>query len=81
MLEGGNVLHKVKCQQGVLYSEVAEQYANFVKKHYGTNATVVFNGYCNGPASLQPKITSINVKLQLDVDARNLWLQAHCSNH
>ena len=51
MLEGGNVLHKVKCQQGVLYSEVAEQYANFVKKHYGTNATVVFNGYCNGHAT------------------------------
>jgi hypothetical protein len=51
VLDGGHLLHKVKWQKAVPYSDIVQQYVDFVRKHYGTNTAVVFDGYCNGPST------------------------------
>jgi len=49
VLDGGNLLHKVKWLKGVPYSDVIQQYVHYVLRHYGSKAVIVFDGYCNGP--------------------------------
>ncbi len=62
VVDGGNLLHKVKWQRGVPYCDIIQQYVQFVNKHYGCNTVVVFDGYCNGPNT---KIMSTRDELQL----------------
>jgi len=49
VLDGGNLLHKVKWFKGVPYSDVIQQYVHYVLRHYGSKAVLVFDGYCNDP--------------------------------
>ena len=48
VLDGGNLLHRVKWLKGVPYFDVIQQYVNYVQKHFGSKAVIVFDGYCNG---------------------------------
>jgi len=50
VIDGGNLLHAVKWQQGVTYADVALQYLSYVKQHFGCQVTIVFDGYCSGPS-------------------------------
>ncbi|CAJ1064633.1 hypothetical protein SNEBB_002215, partial [Xyrichtys novacula] len=49
VLDGGSLLHCLKWTEGSTYSLIAEHYTSFTVKHYG-RATVVFDGYGDGPS-------------------------------
>jgi 5'-3' exonuclease len=48
VLDGGNLLRKLKWMKGDTYGKISKAYADFTIKHYGV-ATVVFDGYEAGP--------------------------------
>jgi hypothetical protein len=50
VIDGGCLLHRVKWSQTRTYADVVQQYLNYVRKHFGCNCIVVFDGYCNGPS-------------------------------
>lgn len=45
VLDGRSLLHRSKWQLGSSYSEICDQYINYVLSHYGLHCTVVFDGY------------------------------------
>lgn len=45
VIDGGSLLHRTKWQLGSSYSDICDQYINYVKSHYGPHSTVVFDGY------------------------------------
>ena len=49
VLTGGSLLHKLKWMKGDTYGKIANAYADFTSKHYGS-ATAVFDGYVSGPS-------------------------------
>jgi hypothetical protein len=49
VLDGGSLIHRVPWKRGNIYGEIAQSYADFTIRHYGLNATVVFDGYGEGP--------------------------------
>ena len=51
VLDGGWLLHKVKWQSHVSYAAIVQQYRQFVAAHFGSQVTIVFDGYCNGPTT------------------------------
>ena len=50
VIDGGYLLHAVKWLQDGTYEQVANQYIDYVGKHYGRKTAVVFDGYGNGPS-------------------------------
>jgi len=50
VVDGGCLLHRVVWLAGGIYSEITQQYVNFVRKHYGHHCSIVFDGYGNGPS-------------------------------
>ena len=48
MLDGGSLLHRIPWTRGETFENVCHKYVNYVLKKYG-EATVVFDGYNNGP--------------------------------
>ena len=50
VLDGGSVLHRVPWKPGETYGRIAESYADFIVRHYGSGAIVVFDGYEDGPS-------------------------------
>ena len=44
VIDGGCLLHRVKWEKGATYAAIAQQYNQYVSKHYGVS-TVVFDGY------------------------------------
>ena len=49
VLDGGSLLHRLPWKKGDSYNAIAESYAYCTVRHYG-QATVVFNGYGEGPS-------------------------------
>ena len=49
VLDGGSLLHRLPWKKGDSYKAIAESYAEFTVRHYG-QATVVFDGYGEGPS-------------------------------
>ena len=43
------MIHRIPWKCGNSYGEIAQSYADFTIRHYGLNATVVFDGYGEGP--------------------------------
>ena len=50
VLDGGSLLHRIPWQRGKSYGEIAQSYADFTIRHYGSATTVVFDGYEEGPS-------------------------------
>ena len=50
VIDGGHRLHRVGWPRPVTYGEIIDNYAGYVENNYGTNSTVVFDGY-DGPAT------------------------------
>ena len=48
VLDGGSLLHRIPWTRGETFENVCHKYVNYVLKKYG-EATVVFDGYNNGP--------------------------------
>ena len=48
VLDGGSLIHKIKWEKGMTYEEIALLYANYVVTKYGSNATIIFDGYESG---------------------------------
>ena len=36
---------------GITYNEICKAYVNWIRKRYGMNVTVVFDGYSNNPST------------------------------
>ena len=49
VLDGGSLLYRLPWKKGDTYNAIAESYADFTVRHYG-QATVVFDGYQDGPS-------------------------------
>lgn len=45
VIDGGFLLHRVKWSLGSTFTSICQQYVTYVKKHYGHEITVVFDGY------------------------------------
>ena len=50
VLDGGSLLHKVCWPKTGKYSDIIGCYLGYVRKHYGCNVVVVFDGYGSGPS-------------------------------
>ncbi|KAK3917801.1 Protein lin-54-like protein [Frankliniella fusca] len=51
VLDGGYLLRKVVWPRPATYGDIVSLYSNYVTQHYGENATVVFDGYSDGPTT------------------------------
>jgi len=47
VVDGGFLLHRVVWPLKLKYGDILEMYVNYVKRHYGCNCVVVFDGYTN----------------------------------
>ena len=45
VLDGGFLLHRVVWQQQQTFHGICNAYISYVRKHYGSSATIVFDGY------------------------------------
>jgi len=50
VLDGGALLHRVPWPRGITYDAICSLYVQYVANKYG-KATVVFDGYQNGPST------------------------------
>ena len=50
VLDGDSLLHRIPWKRGQSYGEIAQSYADFTLRHYGSATTVVFDGYEKGPS-------------------------------
>ena len=50
VIDGGSLLHSLKCVEGYTYICIAESYTSFTVRNYG-QATVVFDGYTGKPTT------------------------------
>ena len=67
VIDGGWLLHRVKWQKGFLYSEIINQYVDYVTRHYGVNVVIVFDGYGNGPSIKDHEHDKRSLKASPDV--------------
>ena len=51
VIDGGWLLHKVKWQSGGVYQDILGQYGRYILLHFGSNATIVYDGYESGPST------------------------------
>lgn len=50
VLDGGSLIHRLTWRNGETYSAIVQLYADFTVRHYGSTATIVFDGYEEGPS-------------------------------
>lgn len=50
VLDGGSLIHRLTWRNGDTYGAIAQLYADFTVRHYGSTATIVFDGYEEGPS-------------------------------
>jgi len=67
VVDGGWLLHRVKWQQGGTYAGIVHQYVQYVVTHFGSNTTIVFDGYCNGQATKDHEHERRSLKAAPDV--------------
>lgn len=53
VVDGGFLIHRVVWPLNVKYGNIFECYLTYVKRHYGTNCIVVFDGYKNSKNSIK----------------------------
>ena len=51
VLDGGNLLFKIKCKKGVTFEDIFKSYVQYVLKNHGINTTIVFDGYPEIPST------------------------------
>ena len=51
VLDGGNLLFKMKWTKGATFEEIFNSYVNYVLKHYGKRSIIVFDGYPDTPST------------------------------
>ena len=51
VIDGGDLIHSLSWSRGVTYNQVVKSYIDFVIHKYGRQASIVFDGYLNGPAT------------------------------
>lgn len=51
VLDGGSLLQRIPWPRGTTYSAIANLYADYVQKKYGTPSVIVFDGYEGGPST------------------------------
>jgi len=51
VLDGGALLHTVCWRKSSTYKQMIDQYIRYVTHNYGSNVTVVFDGYTSGPST------------------------------
>ena len=47
IIDGGFLLHHVIWPANLTYKQLYDEYVTYVKRHYGENSIVVFDGYSN----------------------------------
>ena len=47
VIDGGALIHRVHWTKGDRFIEIADAYIKYLKRHYGTQVEVVFDGYNN----------------------------------
>jgi len=62
VVDGGWLLHKVKWQSVGTYDDVLDQYVHYVCRYFGSKATIVFDGYGNGPTTKDQEHNRRSVK-------------------
>jgi len=50
VLDGGSLLHRMPWKSGDSYGRIAQLYADFTVRHYGSSEIVVFDGYEEQPS-------------------------------
>lgn len=53
VIDGGFLLHRVVWTTTITYGNILDNYVNYVKRHYGSNCVVVFNGYSNSDLNIK----------------------------
>ena len=51
VLDGGALLHRIPWTQGVTFGEITDSYVKYVTMKHGSRATIIFDGYQNGPST------------------------------
>lgn len=69
ILDGGMLLHRVPWKENELFDDILNRYLAYVKKHFTTNAIVVFDGYENLANSIKgtERMARVNKNLSVDV--------------
>lgn len=55
VLDGGSLLHRMVWHRNDSYEQICMNYIQYIRRHYGDNATVVFDGYPTDAASRNTK--------------------------
>ncbi|GBN41208.1 hypothetical protein AVEN_165039-1 [Araneus ventricosus] len=55
VLDGGSLIHRVVWPKQETFGDVNSTYISYIKRHYGNEVTVVFDGYTE--SSVNPKVT------------------------
>ncbi|KAL4100763.1 hypothetical protein QTP88_020794 [Uroleucon formosanum] len=45
VIDGGFLLHRVMWQLNLTFNQIFQLYLSYIRKHFGTNAVIVFDGY------------------------------------
>ena len=51
VIDSGALLQRIPWQRGIMYDNICEIYVKYVERHYGKQATIVFDGYQHGPST------------------------------
>ena len=51
VIDGGNLLFKLKWKKGSTFENIFQSYENYVLKRYGPNTVIVFDGYPEEPST------------------------------
>ena len=60
VLDGGALLHRVLWPRNITYDAICSLYVQYVERRYG-KATVVFDGYENGPSTKDVRTSDVRV--------------------
>ena len=51
VLDGGSLIHRMVWHRNDSYEQICMNYVQYIRRHYGNNSTVVFDGYPTDAAS------------------------------
>jgi len=90
VLDGGALLHHVRWMKNATWSQIIQQYVNYVERHYGLCVSVVFDGYsCDLTTkdhehmrrSVKTAATVVMLWIQLRIMINKHFLQMHRTKH
>lgn len=56
VIDGGHLIHRVVWPKQGSFADVSATYVNFIKKHYGKEVTVIFDGYSTNEISTKSNL-------------------------